>query len=204
MQTVIFDFDGTIVDSLPGLVHMYEGVRGRGKVSPEGVRQLRNKSMYRIAREMGLSLWKVVYLALWGRRIFRKHLRSIHTFPGMPELIRELYEAKVKLFIVSTNRTANVRKYLEMHDLLPYFDSIYGGANFLNKARTLRKLMKREDLSSKDIWCVGDEGVDIRSARRAGLRITSVSWGYGGREGLKVLKPDKIVDSVDELRKALS
>lgn len=202
MQAVIFDFDGTIVDSLPALIRMYEDVRGKHPtIKPAVIDQFRSKSMYRIAREMGLSAWQIAYLGIWGRRLFRKHLRSIKVFTGMDTLIRDLYTAEVKLFVVSTNRTENVQKYLQWHGLFQYFDGVYGGASFISKARTMRRLVQREGLEASSIWCVGDEKIDIVSAHNAGLKVVSVSWGYAGREGLRLLRPNRLVDTVEELRK---
>ena len=202
VKSVIFDFDGTIVDSLPALLRMYEGVRGNPRaIHPAVIDQYRSKSMYRIPREMDLSMWQIAYLAIWGRRLFRKHLRSIKVFKGMDTLIRDLYKNEVKLFVVSTNRTENVEKYLQWHGLFQYFDGVYGGASFLSKAWTMRRLVRREGLDVNQVWCVGDEKIDIVSAHNAGLKVVSVSWGYAGREGLRLLYPNRLVDTVDELRK---
>lgn len=117
MKAVIFDFDGTIADSLPALLRMYDDVHGKPvQRTQEAVDSMRNKSMYQIAREMGLPLWKIAWLAVRGRRMLRRHLRSIRVYPGLAELIRDLYEARVKLFVVSTNHSENIRKYLQWHD----------------------------------------------------------------------------------------
>ena len=202
MQAVIFDFDGTIADSLPALLRMYDDVHGRPvQRTQEAVDSMRNKSMYQIAREMGLPLWKIAWLAIRGRRMLRRHLRSIRVYPGLTELIRDLYEARVKLFVVSTNHSENIRKYLQWHDLDTYFDGIYGGAHFWSKAGMMRRVVRREGLDRAQLWCVGDEKVDVMSARGARLRIISVTWGYSSKHGLDSLKPDKLVTTVDDLRK---
>ena len=205
MRAVIFDFDGTIADSLPALLRMYDDVHGKPvHRTQEVVDSMRNKSMYQIAREMGLPLWKIAWLAVRGRRMLRRHLRSIRVYPGLTELIRDLYEARVKLFVVSTNHSENIRKYLQWHDLDSYFDGIYGGAHFWSKASMMRRVVKREGLDTSKLWCVGDEKVDVVSARGAGLRIISVTWGYSSKHGLELLKPDRLVTTVDGLRKVLS
>lgn len=202
MQAVIFDLDGTIADSLPALLRMYDDVHGRPvQRTQEAVDSMRHKSMYQIAREMGLPLWKIAWLAIRGRRMLRRHLRSIRVYPGLTELIRDLYEARVKLFVVSTNHSENIRKYLQWHDLDTYFDGIYGGAHFWSKAGMMRRVVRREGLDRAQLWCVGDEKVDVMSARGARLRIISVTWGYSSKHGLDSLKPDKLVTTVDDLRK---
>ena len=148
MRAVIFDFDGTIADSLPALLRMYDDVHGKPvQRTQEAVDSMRNKSMYQIAREMGLPVWKIAWLAVRGRRMLGRHLRSIRVYPGVAELIRDLYEARVKLFVVSTNHSENIRKYLQWHDLDTYFDGIYGGAHFWSKASMMRRVVKREGLN---------------------------------------------------------
>jgi len=204
MKAVIFDFDGTIADSLPGIVNLYESVRKKGhKHTAADIEKMRNLSMYQIAVAMKIPKWKIVILAIWGRRMFKNHMRTIRVYPGMAELIEELKNKGVKLFVVSTNNTANVTKYLTKHGLIDQFDNVYGGASFLGKARAMRKAVVENNVKATDVWCVGDERIDIHSARKAGLKIVSVSWGYSSRDGLQALGPDAIVDTMPELRKIL-
>lgn len=204
MKAVIFDFDGTIADSLPGIVNLYESVRKkRHKHTTADIEKMRNLSMYQIALAMDIPKWKILVLALRGRRLFRKHMRTIRVYPGMAELIAELKSKGLTLFVVSANSEANVTKYLIKHGLIDYFDEVYGGASFLGKSKTMRKAVTENQLAKEDVWCVGDERVDIYSARKAGLKIVSVSWGYSSRDGLQALNPDAVVDTMPQLKKVL-
>jgi phosphoglycolate phosphatase len=204
MKAVIFDFDGTIADSLPGIVNLYESVRKKGhKHSSADIEKMRNMSMYQIALAMKIPKWKILVLAIWGRRLFKNHMRTIRVYPGMAELIAELKSRGIMLFVVSANNKSNVTKYLTKHGLIEQFDGVYGGASFLGKAKTMRKALAEHNLAKDVVWCVGDERVDIYSARKAGLKIISVSWGYSSRDGLQALGPDAIVDTMPELKKLL-
>ncbi len=203
VQAVIFDFDGTIVDSLAGVIKVYERVRGGKPLTAEQRRALQNKGLLQIALEMGIPKHKILYLAVWGRRMFQHHMRSVRVHPGMAETIEGLHSSGVPLYVLSANRTENVRQYLRWHKLDQYFGGIYGGASFISKARAMDKLVAREGLNPKATWCIGDERVDVRSAHAAGLKVIAVTWGYSSPEALAAVKPEHLVHSTSELRKVL-
>lgn len=204
MRAVIFDFDGTIVDSLPALIHLYERMGGKRSHSQQkDISELRYKSMLQVAHEMHIPIWRIAWLAVFGRRMFRRHLRSISVYDGMQQVIADLHQRGTKIFVVSTNRTSNIRAYLSWHRLDGYFDGIYGGANYFNKAHAMTKAVKQFAFEPNDVWCIGDEKVDIRSARAAGFHAVSVTWGYASRTGLQNQKPDHLVDTVAQLRTVL-
>lgn len=204
MKAVVFDFDGTIVDSLPGVIKVLEGfTRHRVSIHDEkGLAEYRQKSIMQLVRKMQVSQWKWPILALMGRRLFRHHLRSITVHEGLPELIEKLH-GNVKLYVLSTNRVENIRKYLSWHGLEQYFNDIFGEASFFSKTRKMRQLLGREGLDPRDVWCVGDEVIDVKSAHRAGMKVIAVTWGYASKKGLAIHKPEAMVDSADELSKFL-
>lgn len=200
MKAVIFDFDGTIVDSLAAVIRVIEQVTGvKKRMSEAEVEKLENMSMWQVARAMKLPLRKVPTIMLHGRHMFHSHMRSVRVHPGMAELIEMLHQ-KVPLFVLSTNRTANIEKYLTWHGLDSYFTRIYGGANPFSKVSKMRELLTSESLEPKDVWCVGDEIIDIKSAHKLGMSVAAVTWGYSSREGLIAHRPDALVDTVAGLR----
>lgn len=202
MKAVIFDFDGTIVDSLPGVIKVLEGFT-RHRVSIHNEKDLaeyRQKSIIQLVRKMRVSQWKWPILALVGRRLFRHHLRSVTVHEGLPELIEKLH-GHVKLYVLSTNRVENIRKYLSWHGLEQYFTDIYGEASFFSKKRKMLQLLSREGLRPDDVWCIGDEVIDVKSAHAAGMKVVAVTWGYASRTGLIEHKPEAIVDTAEALSK---
>ncbi len=203
MKAVIFDFDGTIVDSLAAVIRVLEQIKGvKRPMSEVEVEKLENLSMWQVARAMKVPLWKVPTIMVRGRHLFHGHMQSVRVHPGMTELIAMLHD-RMPLFVLSTNRTANIEKYLNGHGLDSYFTRIYGEANPLSKVRKMRELLSREGLEARDTLCVGDEIIDIKSAHKIGMPVAAVSWGFSSREGLASHNPESLSDTVAALRAVL-
>jgi phosphoglycolate phosphatase-like HAD superfamily hydrolase len=204
MHAVIFDFDGTIADSLRAVIKVFEDLTKRpNRFSDAEIEEMKHKDLLQIALELHIPKWKIPWLIFRGRRMFHNHMRSVKVCPGMPDIIADLHKQNIPLFVLSSNSRENVQKYLRWHDLDGYFTEIYGGAGLLGKTRSLFRLFKKEGVTAEGSWYIGDETRDIIGAHAAGLRIISVSWGYNSRQALSAREPDILVDTPKELSDAL-
>lgn len=200
MKAVIFDFDGTIADSLAAIIKVLEDVMKRPRrFTPEEVKELQHKDPLEIARELGIPKWKIPWLLTRGRHMFRKHMRSITVHEGMVDVIKTLHKQGIPLFVLSSNSKANVQKYLRWHELDTFFANVYGGASLHGKSRKLRTLCRREGVDPTESWYIGDEIRDIIGGHTAGLRVIAVSWGYNTRIVLADKKPNALVDTPAEI-----
>ncbi len=200
MRVVIFDFDGTIVDSLAAVIKVFEDVTKRPhRFTPKEVEELQHKDPLQIALELNVPKWKIPWLLIKGRRMFRDHMRSIKVHAGIAEVIKSLHEQGMPLFVLSSNSKANVQKYLRWHELDSFFTNVYGNAGLLGKTRKLHTLFKNEGVDAADSWYIGDETRDIIGAHSAGLRVIAVSWGYNSRIALADKEPDALIDTPAEI-----
>lgn len=203
MKAVIFDFDGTIADSLLGVLAVLGHYKQELPLTTKEVNGFRNKSFYRIARECKVPFYKLVWLALFGRRAFRNHLDKVHVYTGIPDLLRSLHQKGVQCYIVSMNRAETIHDFLRINGLEQYVRAVYGKAWIFDKSGKMKQILHQEDIRPDEACAVGDEIIDIVSARRAGLRIQSVTWGYTARKALQLLNPDGLHDTVESLEKEL-
>ena len=201
---VIFDFDGTIADSLPAIISVAEDLMHRTRpYTAAEIDGMRDLSIPDLLRALGIPQWKAVILLFRGRRMLKKHMHGIAVHKGMRDVIEQLYEQGVPLYVLSSNSTENVQKYLQWHKLNQYFQNVYGGVSMLGKAPRLLTLLENEGLETADTWYVGDEMRDVSAARAVGLKIVTVTWGYNTSAALKAKQPDAVVDTSGQLLKVL-
>jgi phosphoglycolate phosphatase len=203
-RAVIFDFDGTIADSLPAVIQVFEELTKRPeRFTPQQVEEYRDLSIPELLRALKVPRWKALFLLTRGRKLLHHHLHGIPLHQGITELIKKLHTDDIPLYVLSSNSTENVHAYVRRHDLQQYFVGAYGGAGGLGKAPRILKLIENEELDVAHSWYVGDELRDISAARAVGLKCASVTWGYNTHSVLALKKPDALVDTPAQLLKVL-
>ena len=203
MATIIFDFDGTIADSLGYIVDFMAKEAGKQPLTAEEKLILRGLSLTAIARHLGLPWWRLPGLYFKGRRLMEHAIKDLRPFDGMSNLIKKLHAEGHELFIVSSNSVHNMRTFLRRQNLRTSFLEIYGGVVVFGKAPALRQLLKDQNLELKDAVYIGDELRDVQAAQSIGLRTIAVTWGFADKFDLKAQRPTAIVDTPKELMQIL-
>jgi phosphoglycolate phosphatase len=203
-RAIIFDFDGTIADSLPAAIQVFEQLTKKPeRFTAEQIAGFRDLSVPELLKALRIPKWKAPLLLIRGRKMLRDHLYGIDVHKGVADMLKQLYEQDIPLYVLSSNSTENVHSYLQRHKLAQYFSGIYGGASLLGKASLILKMLKKEHISLKGSWYVGDETRDVSAARAVGLHIVSVTWGYNTHMALETKHPDAIVDTAKQLQTVL-
>lgn len=203
MAAIIFDFDGTIADSFDFIVDFVAQEAGRPPLSGREKQELRGQSMARVAKHFGHPWWRLIGLFLRGRREMHRVIGRVRPFDGMPEVVEKLHAEGHELFIVTSNTVENVHKFLHHYELHKYFLEIYGGAGLFGKGRYIKGLLKEQNLGKEDALYIGDESRDVKAARKAGIRMVAVAWGFARPSDLEALAPTAIAESPEEIIKIL-
>jgi pyrophosphatase PpaX len=177
---LVFDCDGTLVDSYPLIEQAFAHVMRTHRLD-ESARELFRQSrglplpeqMKRIAPETWEDLvatYRSVDSQLGHGRVFR----------GIPTLVRKLYRAGVPLGVVSCKRRALVDAELEAADLRHYFEVVIGYEDVVPPKPAPDPLLAAIDrlrLSRTNVIYVGDSMVDLQAGRAARVRTVLAAWG---------------------------
>jgi len=200
MSAIIFDFDGTIVDSFETIIQIFYELTGRhDSLPPDEIERLRGMTLLAAAEELRVQRWRMPFLLMQGRRRMTKRMKEIKLHEDMTETIQKLHAEGHQLFIVSSNSRKNIVEYLEHHNLTVEFVEIYGNAGLLDKAHILKKVLKRNKLDANDAWYIGDEVRDIVGAHHAGVKIMAVTWGFNTAEILNKHNPNQLITTPTEI-----
>ena len=214
-RIVVFDLDGTLVDTAPDLINALNFILAREGLPPVPLHSARNMigAGARKLLERGLELdGRTVSLAeldrLTGDFIshYAEHIADAsRPFDGLEAALDDLENAGYR-FAVCTNKLEWLSKrLLDRLNLSPRFSAICGADTFgVSKPdpAILRQTVARAGGELKSAIMVGDAGPDVGVARRAGVPVICVSFGYT-EVPVADLKPDRIIDHMDELRGAI-
>jgi phosphoglycolate phosphatase len=201
----IFDFDGTLADSAAWFRSTINHVARRygfRQITDAEMDRLRGKRSIDIIRDLGVPTWKMPFIARYMRQLVARDAHLIGVFEGVDTLFSWLAECNIAIAIVTSNSEANVRRILG-EDNSRRIKDYACGASLLGKASKFHAVVKRQGTRPDRTIAIGDEVRDIDAARRVGLVVGAVSWGYATIDLLRAQEPDYLFSSMDEIRRAM-
>lgn len=207
VRVIIFDFDGTLVDTLDAIVSITNRLSaefGYQPASPEDVLQLRRLKSREVIQQSDLSLWKLPFLVRRVRRELNSHIDQLKPILGIREAIADLKRGGYQLGIITSNASQNVRLFLELNGWDDSFDFIHSELNLFGKWRVIEKVLRQKNLQRDAAIYVGDETRDIEAAKRAKIKAIAVSWGFNCAEVLAAHHPDFLIHQPGELISVLN
>jgi phosphoglycolate phosphatase len=214
-RTVVFDLDGTLVDTAPDLINALNFVLDREGLPPvaahsarnmigAGARRLIERGLELEGRSAGLE--DITRLTSDFIDYYAAHIADVsRPFEGLETALDELQASGYRL-AVCTNKLEWLSKLLlDQLGLSARFSAICGADTFgVSKPdpAILKQTIARAGGALSSAIMVGDAGPDIGVARRAGIPVIGVGFGYT-EVPIADLKPDRLINHMSELSAAV-
>lgn len=199
---IIFDFDGTIADTLELSFDIYNGIAQEYGCRParkEDRELLKTRKPQEILMSYGITKLKLFALLLRIRKELAAHIPDVNPAKDIIPALRDIKNAGFSMGILTSNSARNVSMFLEVNNLSDIFDFIYSGKSYFGKAKVIRRSLDHEKISPENVIYVGDETRDVEASRKAAISVIAVTWGLSPLEALAATHPDQIAETPEEL-----
>lgn len=209
--TLLFDLDGTLSDSAPGIINsVNHALNALGAESqPEDI----------LRKFLGPPLWESfpkychfdAETTKEAVRLYREYY-AIHgiyeqrLYPGIPDLISTLSEMQYSLYLATAKPDMYAGKILEFMNLDHYFTDICGAtadASRADKTSIIGHVIQKHGIDPSTSWMIGDKEHDIKGAHAHSMQSIACAYGYGTLEEITNAQPLHICMSVQELQELL-
>lgn len=208
IHLVIFDLDGTLIDSRQDLANAVNATRahlGLGPLNNErvysyvghGAPELIRRSLGKAATDAEISSGTKFFLAH-----YRAHVLDCTTlYPGVKGSLEHLHDAGKRMAVLTNKPEDMSRAIVEGLGVAGYFFRVYGGDSLETRKPDplgAEALMKEAGSTRAATVMVGDSSVDVLTARNAGIACCAVTYGFQP-ETLADPAPDLLVDQMEQV-----
>ncbi|WP_026732599.1 HAD-IA family hydrolase [Fischerella sp. PCC 9605] len=201
-KVIIFDFDGTIADTVDALVSIANRLAkefGYVQITPEELALLRNLTSREIINYSGISLFKIPFLVKKVKEELKNKIPELEPIPGMKEALTLLKTEGHRLGIITSNSKDNVTEFLTINELNNLFEFIYSGVTIFGKTTIINNLLRQKQIGTEEVIYVGDETRDIEASKKANIKVIAVTWGFNSPEVLAKQNPNFLIHHPSEL-----
>ena len=201
-QTILFDFDGTLIDSARSILAGLEGALAEVGVepvvplSPTLIGPPLPRTLATLAGSENPELIGRL-AAAFKEQYDSVGYRQTEVYPGVASMLEALVAAGIALHIVTNKRIKPTRLILEHLGWVPHFRGIYAldalTPAAVDKTALVREVLQRESLEVSSTWMVGDSAEDQCAAEANALKFFAATWGYGNPSSQGLRAPGELL-----------
>jgi phosphoglycolate phosphatase len=204
---LIFDLDGTLIDSKRDLADSVNAMRawmGRRPIPDDRVYSYVGDGAPMLVRRAlpGASEEDLERALRYFLAYYREHMLDATTlYPGVRQALERLHGAGEPLAVLTNKPVRFSERLIDGLGLTQHFFRIYGGNSFPKKKphpMGIEKLVEESGAARERTVMVGDSAVDVRTARNAGVQACGVAWGFQP-ETFADAPPDFVIGEIGEL-----
>ena len=203
---LIFDFDGTLVNSIPPAVEAIQGMLKQLGYPSKTKEEINTYVGYGenplVAGSIGskdqarIEAAKEVYF-----KLYKKSLKNIPLYPHVEETLKSFKDKTMA--IISNKQKELIDIILEHHGLKELFSDILGGENSTKlkpDPHSVNQITAKHDILKNKTLFIGDMTVDVETGQNAGVTTCAVTYGFNDRAVLIEAKPDLLINDFSELK----
>jgi phosphoglycolate phosphatase len=186
IPALIFDLDGTLTDSKPGIVGCLRKVLEVRKIAyPGPLDRFVGPPVEEWAVELlpdGSDEERIALAAEYRGCYDREGWKNNSVFPGIAEMLTALHNEGFSLFVCTSKHLRFAVRILDHFGLAPHFNAVYGDKQEYtshSKKDLLASLIAEQSLDRESTWMVGDRIFDIDAAHYNKIPCLFAGWGYG-------------------------
>lgn len=207
--SIIFDLDGTLLDTLRGLTETTNHVMQECNFPEHSSNSIKQfvgdgmRSLITRAAPGGTSMESIEKCC----RLFEKHYAenwqsNCCPYDGISAMLTALEKQEIPLAILSNKPHLFTQMFVDHFFPQGTFQHVYGQRDGFEKKpdpEVAIEIAKELGVTTEYILFVGDSGVDIQTGKNAGMKTAGVTWGFRSREELLLHKPDILLNHPSEL-----
>ena len=204
ITTLLFDFDGTLLDTNELIIGTFTHVLGKhypGQYEREDILPFLGPTLHDTFHSVDPENTEAL-IAEYREWNIAMHDELSSEFDGVSETLRLLKEQGFKMAIVSTKRSNMVMQGLNLLDAEGVFDVVIGLDDVTNPKpdpEPILLALERLGAEKEEALMIGDNYHDIVGGQNAGVRTAGVAWTIKGEEFLQTFNPDYMLQHISDL-----
>lgn len=205
-KLVVFDLDGTLVDSSQTIydatIQTFIKLGIDYKLTREDLDKRIGAHFQDIFEEFNIYVEDFEYFIEVYKVYYFEYMNSSHLYPGVGETIKALHERGIKIALLTTKGQDQAERIIEHFEFTKYFSLIMGRHPDLKvkpDPEPLLYIASQLNVPNEQVLMTGDTEFDIRCGKNAGIRTCACEYGYRTREFLESENPDHIIEKIVDI-----
>ncbi|MDQ0154784.1 HAD hydrolase-like protein [Robertmurraya andreesenii] len=201
IKFVVFDFDGTLVDSKKVFITAWNKLAEENsfkKIKENEIEAMQKLSIRERSKMLDFPMYKLPFIMSHFYKLYKESLHEVMLFDGIKELLDKLEQKGYQIAIISSNSEEIIHEFLSRNDITTVSEVLCSSRIF-GKDRLLRRFMTEKNIDASQVMYVGDEHRDIIACKKTRIPIIWVSWGYDAFEVIEGARPEYMVYSPTEI-----
>ncbi len=213
IRAVIFDLDGTLIDSSEGITRCAQYALKQYGIEEPDLNRLRvfiGPPLYQsFMKHYGFSLEQAkAAVSIYRERYHKTGIYECTLYPGVKECLAQLHEDGCLIGMASSKPEPSCRTILTYFSIDEYFDEVVGSTmdgRIETKLDVLKELFRRwPNVPKEEMILVGDTIYDMEGANQAGIASLAVTFGFGDMQQMQKAGALGPCDAMEKLPEMLA